>query len=73
MKITTIVFLLISSLILFGCGKEEEKVAAPQTPAPAEKPMDKPAVVEKKLNKSYSKHRKKWQKSLSRPKKRSSR
>lgn len=47
MKITTIVFLLISSLLLFGCGKEKEKVAAPQIPAPAEKPMDKPAVVGK--------------------------
>ena len=46
MKITTIVFLLISSLILFGCGKEEEKATPPQTTAPEEKPMDKPAVVE---------------------------
>ncbi len=71
MKIATLILVLTLSLIFFGCSKEDEKIATPQTTAPEEKPIDKPAVVEK-LNRSYNKRRKKSQKSPSRPKKRSS-
>lgn len=47
MKIATLILVLTLSLIFFGCSKEDEKIATPQTTAPEEKPIDKPAVVEK--------------------------